>query len=334
MTRRQLLRLLAAAPALAVTGCTAQSASSQQEKPLILRYAENQPEDYPTSKAAKAFAELVAQRTGGRVKVLVYSGAELGAEQSVIQQMQFGGVDFSRVSLSQLAECEPELSVLQLPYLYSDAQQMWRVLDGSIGDEFLAMLDGMDLVGLSWFDAGVRSFYTRQKVTCLAELQGLRLRVQESDTMSMMVSALGADPVQVVYSQVYAALHNGQIDGAENNWPSYEAMGHYEVAPYFLKDEHARVPELQLASEAAMEKLAELDERFPDIIRTCGKESALTERRLWAEREASAEKHMREWGVEVTTLSAAEKARFRAAVEPMYAAFEEQSRLIQRIREA
>ena len=89
-------------------------------------------------------------------------------------------------------------------------------------------------------------------------------------------------------------------------------MGHYEVAPYFLKDEHTRVPELQLASEAAMEKLAELDERFPDIIRTCGKESALTERRLWAEREASAEKHMREWGVEVTTLSAAEKARFRA----------------------
>lgn len=94
MTRRQLLRLLAAAPALAVTGCTAQSASSQQEKPLILRYAENQPEDYPTSKAAKAFAELVAQRTNNKVKVLVYSGAELGAEQSVIQQMQFGGVDF------------------------------------------------------------------------------------------------------------------------------------------------------------------------------------------------------------------------------------------------
>lgn len=152
--------------------------------------------------------------------------------------------------------------------------------------------------------------------------------------MSEMILDLGAKPAQVVYSRVYAALHNAEIDGAENNWPSYEAMGHYEVAPYFLKDEHTRVPELQLASEAAMEKLAELDERFPDIIRACGKESALTERRLWAEREAGAEKHMREWGVEVTTLSAAEKARFRAAVEPVYAAFKEQSRLIQRIREA
>ena len=178
MTRRQLLHLLTAVPALAVTGCAAQPASSEQEKPLILRYAENQPEDYPTSKAAKAFAELVAQRTDGRVKVLVYSGAELGAEQSVIQQMQFGGIDFARVSLSQLAEYVPALSVLQLPYLYEDASQMWRVLDGEIGDEFLSGLGAMDLVGLSWFDAGVRSFYTREKVTDLEQLQGLTLRVQ------------------------------------------------------------------------------------------------------------------------------------------------------------
>lgn len=331
-TRRQVLA--AAAGAMLGFGACQKQETASDKPELVLRYAENQPEDYPTTQAALAFGNLLEEQTGGRVKVAVYSKGELGAEMSVIQQIQFGGIDFARVSLSQLAEYMPALNVLQLPFLYQDAGQMWRVLDGSIGDEFLTRLDAIDLTGLSWFDAGVRSFYTRQKVTCLAELQGLRLRVQESDTMSMMVSALGADPVQVVYSQVYAALHNGQIDGAENNWPSYEAMGHYEVAPYFLKDEHTRVPELQLASEAAMEKLAELDERFPDIIRACGKESALTERRLWAEREASAEKHMREWGVEVTTLSAAEKARFRAAVEPMYAVFEEQSCLIQRIREA
>ena len=334
MTRRQLLHLLTAAPALAVTGCTAQSASSQQEKPLILRYAENQPEDYPTSKAAKAFAELVAQHTDGRVKVLVYSGAELGAEQSVIQQMQFGGVDFSRVSLSQLAEYEPELSVLQLPYLYSDAEQMWRVLDGSIGDEFLAMLDGMDLVGLSWFDAGVRSFYTREKVTGLDDLQGLTIRVQESDMMSDMITALGAKPAQVVYSKVYAALHNAEIDGAENNWPSYEVMGHYEVAPFFLKDEHTRVPEVQLASPAVMEKLAALDESFPEVIRACARESAQKERELWARREADAEQNMRKLGICVTELDEAEKARFRAAVQPMYDEFSAQQELIDRIQKA
>ena len=105
----------------------------------------------------------------------------------------------------------------------------------------------MDLVGLSWFDAGVRSFYTREKAATLVDLQGKVIRVQESDMMSEMVSDMGAVPVQVVYSQVYAALHN---------WPSYEAMGHYEVAPYFLKNEHTRVPEIQIASRAALEKLA------------------------------------------------------------------------------
>ena len=332
ISRRQLL-LAAAGTALELCACKKQQAAEEQPE-LILRYAENQPDDYPTTVAARAFAEKVKQRTEGRVKIAVYSKGELGAEMSVIQQIQFGGIDFARVSLSQLAEQLPTLSVLQLPFLYTDAPQMWRVLDGEIGDGFLSSLGAMDLVGLSWFDAGVRSFYTREKVETLADLAGLTLRVQESDMMSEMILDLGAKPAQVVYSRVYAALHNAEIDGAENNWPSYEAMGHYEVAPYFLKDEHTRVPELQLASEAAMEKLAKLDESFPEIVRTCGKESALTERRLWAEREAQAEEDMRAWGVEVTTLSEAEMQKFRAAVRPMYERFAEQAELIRKIQEA
>ena len=268
------------------------------------------------------------------MKVVVYSGGELGAEQSVIEQMQFGGIDFARVSLSQLAGLQPSLNVLQLPYLYTDAAQMWRVLDGAIGDEFLLPLEDIDLVGLSWFDAGVRSFYTREKVVCLEELQGKAIRVQESDTMSEMMADMGIQPVQVVYSQVYAALHNGRIDGAENNWPSYEAMGHYEVAPYFLEDEHTRVPEIQIASKAAMEQLAALDVSFPGIIRSCARDSAIVERRLWAEREARAEENMRAWGVEVTPLSEQEKQKFRAAVQPLYEKFAQWAELIERIQEA
>lgn len=331
ISRRSVLAL-AACTALGAVGCGRAEEYTGPE--LILRYAENQPEDYPTTQAALAFADLVAQRTEGRVKVVVYSGGGLGAEQSVIEQMQYGGIDFARVSLSQLAEYMPALNVLQLPFLYQDAGQMWRVLDGNIGDEFLTRLDDIDLTGLSWFDAGVRSFYTRRKVTCLAELQGLRLRVQESDTMSMMVSALGADPVQVVYSQVYAALHNGQIDGAENNWPSYEAMSHYEVAPYFLRDEHTRVPEIQLASIPAMEKLAALDPTFPGILRSCARESALIERTLWAEQEAGAEQDMLARGIVVTELSSEEKQKFRAAVQPLYDQFAEQAELIARIQKS
>ena len=330
MISRRTVLALAACTALGAVGCSKTEEYTGPE--LILRYAENQPEDYPTTQAALAFADLVDQRTDGRVKVLVYSGGELGAEQSVIQQMQFGGIDFSRVSLSQLAEYEPALSVLQLPYLYTDADQMWRVLDGTIGDEFLSTLESLELTGLSWFDAGVRSIYTRQKVTGLADLQGLTIRVQESDMMSEMITDLGAKPVKVVYSKVYAALHNGEIDGAENNWPSYEAMGHYEVAPYFLKDEHTRVPEIQLASIPAMEKMAALDPTFPDILRSCARESALIERTLWAEQEEGAEQEMLARGIVVTELSSEEKQKFRAAVQPLYDQYADQSELIARIQ--
>lgn len=331
VTRRQLLAAAGVA-ALGLCGCLRKEETGAQLPELILRYAENQPEDYPTTQAALAFAQLVEQRTGGRVKVVVYSGGELGAEQSVIQQMQFGGIDFARVSLSPLAGYIPELSILQLPYLYKDADQMWRVLDGSIGDAFLGMLDQMDLVGLSWFDAGVRSFYTREKVTTLEQLQKLTIRVQESDMMSGMIKDLGAKPVQLAYSQVYAALHNGQIDGAENNWPSYQTMGHYEVAPYFLQDEHTRVPEIQLASIAAMEKLEELDPAFPEILRDCARQSARTERKLWAKRETDSEQELRRWGVEVTVPSKEEKKKFRVAVQPLYDRFEQQAEILERIR--
>ena len=332
ISRRQVLLAAAGTAAAALCGCTSGRKNEEAGPELILRYAENQPEDYPTTQAALAFAGLLNEQTDGRVKVAVYSGGELGAEQSVIEQMRFGGIDFARVSLSQLAKYVPELSVLQLPYLYQDAAQMWRVLDGGIGDDFLSLLDSMDLVGLSWFDAGVRSFYTREKVTCLEDLRGKTLRVQESDMMSEMVSDMGAEPVQVVYSQVYAALHNAQIDGAENNWPSYEAMGHYEVAPYFLQDEHTRVPEIQLASTAALDKLTALDPGFAETLRTCARESARTERRLWAEREARSEQDLRGKGIKVTTLPETEKEKFRAAVQPLYDSFAAQAELIERIQ--
>lgn len=334
MTGRRIAALaLAAAVLLALAACLPGRAKPSASQPeLLLRYAENQPADYPTTQAAMAFAELVAQRTDGRVKILVYSDGELGSEPSVVQQMQFGGIDFSRVSLSELANIVPGLSILQLPYLYKDAAQMWRVLDGPIGNEFLLALDAAGLVGLSWFDAGVRSFYTRQKVTCLEDLRGMTLRVQQSGLMSDMIEALGAVPVQAAYSQVYAALHNAEIDGAENNWPSYEAMGHYEVAPYVLLDEHSRVPEIQLASPAAMEKLAALDPAYPDLVRQCARESAEVERRLWAEQEAESEQNMRQSGIVVTELSPEEKQRFRAAVQPLYDRFSIEKAIVQRIQ--
>lgn len=300
---------------------------------LILRYAENQPEGYPTTEAAYAFADMVNERTGGRVQVRVYSNGALGSETSVIEQMEYGGIDFSRASVMSLGEFVPETYVLQLPYLYEDDEHMWAVLDGPIGQVFMDSIKRrIGLTGLAWFDAGVRHFYTNTPVQSLDDLKGLRIRVGESSMMQGIVGALGAEPVPLAYDDVYSALAKGEIDGAENNWPSYAFTGHYEVAKYMLLDGHTRIPELLLASEEAMNQLAALDESYPALVRACAREAQSLERELWAAEEVNSEEKMRQAGVTVTTLTAAQLALFEAAAQPIYDQFSGQKALIERIR--
>ena len=134
------------------------SPKTEVEPEYVFSYAENQPEDYPTTLGAKYFAELVEERTNGRIRILVQPVGVLGSENKVIKQMQYGGIDFARVSLAQLAEYIPSLNVLQMPHLYTDSDHMWRVLDGEIGDAFLESVSADDVIGLSWYDAGARNF--------------------------------------------------------------------------------------------------------------------------------------------------------------------------------
>ncbi|MBT9777787.1 DctP family TRAP transporter solute-binding subunit [Clostridium sp. MCC353] len=283
---------------------------------FVFTYAENQAEDYPTTQGAYKFAELINEKTNGRIQIRVQANGVLGDEKSVCEQLQFGGVDFTRVSLTALAEFVPKLSVLQLPYLYRDADHMWAVLNGEIGEEFMDSLDGSDLVALSWYDAGARNFYNSVRpIEKPEDLKGLKIRVQESEMMKGMIKYLEAVPTPMAYGEVYSALQTGAIDGAENNWPSYESAGHYEVAGYITIDEHSRIPELQLVSRHTWDKLSEEDQA---MIRECAKESAEYEKALWAEREKASEEIVRSSGCEITELTPEEKERFREAVKPMY----------------
>lgn len=286
---------------------------------MVLKYAENQAQDYPTTQAAYKFAELVEQRTDGRIHIDVYHGGQLGDEKAVIEQLQFGAIDFTRVSLSPLSEFEKSLNVLQLPYLYKDASQMWRVLDGQIGDNFLSSVEKAGLIGLSWFDAGARNFYNSKKpVTKLDDLKGLKIRVQESQLMMGMVSALGANATPMAYGEVYSGLQTGVIDGAENNWPSYDSVSHYEVAKYYVIDEHTRVPEMQMVSKITWNKLSADDQK---IIKECALESAKLERELWAAKEGASEAKVKAAGSVITELEPGEKEKFQAAMAPLYTQF-------------
>lgn len=298
----------------------------------VFFYAENQTADYPTTLGALRFAELVEERTGGRIHIIVESEAKLGAESQVLEQIKYGGIAFARISLSQIAEQAPEMNVLQLPYLYRDSAHMWRVLDGEIGEEFLQKASAYGYTGLSWYDAGARNFYSVEKpITCLEDFRGMTIRVQESDMMVDMVEALGAKAVKIAYSSVYSALQRQTIDGAENNWPSYEAMNHYEVAPYFTVDEHTRVPEMQICSQSVWEQLSEEDQ---EIIRECARESAEYERELWKDREEESRQIAIANGTRVIYLSQEEKERFRNAMSGIYEEYcADSTELIQKIME-
>jgi tripartite ATP-independent transporter DctP family solute receptor len=288
--------------------------TEEKQETIVLRLADVHSEGYPTIKGDKKFAELVEERTNGRIKIEVYPGGQLGDEKTVIEQVQFGAIDFTRTSISPLTEFDKKLSVLMLPYLYRDSEHMFKVLDGKIGDEFLEGLKDSNFVGLAWYDGGSRNFYnSKREIKSVEDLKGLKIRVQKSEIMMDLVKALGASPTPMAFSEVYSALQTGVIDGAENNWPSYLSTSHYEVANYYTVDEHTRVPELILGSKITFDKLSKDDQK---IIKQAAREAALVERAEWKKMEKEAEKKIIENGNIITRLES--KEEFQEAVKPLY----------------
>lgn len=285
------------------------------DKPqMVLKLAENQPEDYPTTIGDKEFARLVEERTNGRIKIEVYAGGQLGDEKSVIESVQMGAVDFARVNTQPMGEFSKGMKVLSLPYLFRNENHLWKVLNGPIGEKLLDDLSSSQIVGLAYYDSGARNFYnSKRPVKTPADLKGLRIRVQQAALMVDLVQALGASATPMAYGEVYTGLQTGVIDGAENNWPSYYSTSHYEVAKYYTIDEHTRNPEVLIASRARWDKLSEKDQQ---IIKKAAKDSVAVQRKSWKEWENKAIKAVKEKGNVITTIK--DLTPWQEAVKPLY----------------
>ncbi|MBN2861049.1 MAG: TRAP transporter substrate-binding protein [Sphaerochaetaceae bacterium] len=291
-----------------------QQESAASNEPIVLRLADNQPEGYPTVIGDLEFARLVQERSNGRIRIEVYHGGQLGDEKSAIEQVQFGGIDFTRVSISPLSNFNPALNALQMPYLYRNSDHMWKVLNGEIGEHFLNSLTESGFVGLSWQDSGARNFYNSVKpIYTVDDLKGMKIRVQESTLMMGMVSALGAVPTPMPYGDVYSALQTKVIEGAENNWPSYDTSSHFEVAKYYSIDEHTRVPEIIIASKISMDKLSKADQ---DLIKQAAKDSTPVQVAAWAAKEKVSEDKVRAAGVQINYVN--DPAEFSARMGSLY----------------
>ena len=302
--------------------------NAEKEEPLlILRYGDNQPDYYPTTRAARYFSQLVEERSGGRIEIEVYGDGKLGNENDVFRMVEYGGVDFMRLSIGTLSAFYPEFQILQLPYLFSSSEHMWKVLDGEVGEYFLSILNG-DSIGLSWFDAGARSVYTIDKIDTLSDLDGKVIRTQENDKMEEIFSLLCASTIQIPYGSVYSELMKKTIGGAENNFPSYMYTGHSDVARFVFLDEHMRLPEIMIMSRKAMEEIAEIDESLLVVIKEAAIEAGLFERELWREEEEKAKRDAIIKGCVVTYPSFDELEKWKDAVSPIYDSLDPESKRI------
>jgi tripartite ATP-independent transporter DctP family solute receptor len=297
---------------------------------LVFRLAEYWPEDYPPVIGDKEFARLVGERSGGKLKILVYPDALLGDEQSVIAQVQLGGIDFARVNSAPLVGVGNKLGVLCLPYLFRDSDHLWKVLLGPIGEELLDSLKPGKITGLAYYDSGARSFYTKKPVSNITELRGLRIRVQYSDPFANFIKLLGATPVPLNFGEIYNALRKDDIDGAENNWSSYYTSDHYRVARYYFLDEHTRNPEVLIASSKVIDSLPE---EYRKIILSSAKDSVEFQREAWKAREKKSEEQIRKSGAIITAISSRDGELVQKTIAPLYEKYNRAYKsLIERIK--
>src|SRR5258706_4086714 len=227
-SRADLSRTVALVVALSLTAVSTRAAARE------FRAADTQREDYPTVQALNYMSRMIAERSGGRHQIKVFHSRQLGEEKETIEQTRAGAIDLNRTNVALIGTFVPAMNVLAMPFLFRSIEHLQKVLDGPIGNEILNSFEPYGFVGLAFYDSGARSIYNSVRpVRSIDDIQGLRLRVQQSELMSTMIKSLGADPVELPYGQVMTGLATKLLDGAEDNWPPYVTTDNYKFAGYY-----------------------------------------------------------------------------------------------------
>lgn len=287
-----------------------------------LRVADTHPANYPTVQALDHMGRLLAERSQGRLGLKVLHSRLMGEEADTIEHTRIGALDMARVNVAPLNGTVPETIVPSLPFLFRSAEHLHKALDGPAGAELARAFERHGFIALAYYESGARSFYNSQRpIRRPIDLQGLRIRVQQSPVAEAMVNALGATPAPLPYGQVAVGLKTGLIDGAENNWPSYQDARHFESAPYYSLSEHSMAPDVLLMSKKVWDGLSPADQT---LIQDAARESVEYMRSLWAARERTARNAVTAAGVTVNTV---DKAAFAEAMRPVYERFTAEPRL-------
>lgn len=297
-----------------------------------LKLAHGLPTEHPVHQGMVHLQRRLAELSDGRLQLALYPGGQLGGETECLEQVQRGTLAMTKASTAPLEGFLEEMKVFGLPYLFADEAHFWKVLDGPLGHELLGRGRAKNLIGLCYYDAGSRNFYTKTRlIETPADLKGLKIRVQNSPVAMKMVEALGGAPTPIAWGELYSALAQGTVDGAENNPPSYLAEKHCEVAPFFTRDAHTRVPDILLIGAGVWDSLSPAEQGW---LRSAAEESSRFQRTLWREKSEAALREARErFGV---TVYDPDQRLFMAKVQPVYDEFARGlvGELVERIRAA
>jgi len=272
-------------------------------------------DDYPTVAAVKHMSQLLEHKSGGKYKIKVFNKGALGNEKETIDQVKIGALEMARVNISPMNGVCQKTLVPTMPFLFSSIEHMRRSLDGPVGEEILKSCEDQGFIGLAFYDSGARSLYAKKPIRTVADVKGMKVRVQQSDLWVSLVGAMGGNATPMPFGEVYTGLKTGLIDAAENNIPSYDSVKHYESAKYYSRTEHSMAPEMLLMSKIVWDKLPKADQ---EMVRAAAKQSVAFQRKKWDEQEAKSLAVVKAGGAEITEV---DKKSFQAVMGPVYEKF-------------
>jgi tripartite ATP-independent transporter DctP family solute receptor len=326
-SRRAVLLGMGAAGVYALSARRALAATGQVGSGAVLSASDVHVPDYPTVQALRWMGETIARESGGELSIRVYHSGQLGRESDTVDLARFGALDITRINFASLNNAFPATQSMSLPYVFDSTGHMRRAVDGPAGRAVLEAFEKRGLVGLAIYDSGARCFYNHLRaVSEPGDLKGLKIRVPPSDMFVSLVRALGANPTPLSYGEVFSALQTKLIDGAENNWTTFQTSRHFEVARFWAQSEHSYAPEAVLMSARRYRKLSSSHQ---ELVRTAAVRSVAYMRGLWDESEAKSRAMVEKAGVRI---AAVDRAAFRKVADPILGSYMKDPQL-QRIYE-
>lgn len=291
--------------------------SCQQNKSqTVIKLAHSLDITHPVHKGMVFMVKKVAEKSAGKMRVDIYPGGQLGNERELIELLQIGSLAMTKVSTAPLEAFVPEMKIFGIPYIFRDDEHRWKILNGKIGKELLLAGEPFYLRGMCYYDAGSRSFYTKERpINTPSNLNGLKIRVMKSITSVNMVQALGGSATPIPWGELYTSLQQGVVDGAENNPPSFYLSKHYEVCKYYSLDEHTAVPDILIMSAVVWNSLTDQEQNW---LQSAVDESVPYQKELWKQSTEEALEEVQKAGVEIIYPN---KKPFQDAVKEMHESY-------------